>query len=135
MAWSLSHILRLGLVPLNGDCTIADEKTFSGVTRIQNTLAGPRRSVLTRGAASSQPTSADSHAYITTDGAITIPTATGWECLLKLGGDHDISFNSTTCDVSAEGWASGDLLKVEVKSSTAIEVWRLVASADLGAFA
>ena len=123
------------MVPLRGAATITGEKTFSATTRVQAILAGPRRNVLTKGAGSSQPAVADSGAYITTDGAITIPTTAGWHCLLELGGDHDITFNATTCDVSAESWGTGDILGVAVKSGTVCKVWRAVAAADIGAFA
>lgn len=134
MAWPLSQILRLGLVPLSGNCAIAGEKTFSGTTRIQATLAGPRRNVLTRGN-TVEPASSDSCAYIITDGGVTIPTTVGAHYLLRLGGDHDITFNGTTCDVSAEGWGTGDILHVVVETATVCKVWREVAAADLGAFA
>lgn len=134
MPWSLSHILRLGLVPLRGAATIAGAKTFSGAVTMQSTLAGARRPVLTRGAGSSQPGADESGAYLVTDGALTIPTTAGVEYVIELGGDHDITFNSTTVDVSAESWASGDILKAEVKSATVCKLWRSVASADLGAF-
>lgn len=134
MAWSLTQILRLGMVPLSGDCTVAGQKTFSGLTRITNTLSGPRRNVLTRGN-TTEPSSSDSFAYIITDGGITVPTTTGVHYRVRLGGDHDITFNSTTCDVSAEGWGTGDILEIQVESATVCKVWRVVAAADLGAFA
>jgi hypothetical protein len=133
--WSLSHILSLGMVPRTGPCTITGAWTFTNTTEIQAIFAGARTRVLTRGAGSSQPLSVNSDCYITTDGAITIPISTGWRCWMELGGDHDISFNSTTIDVSAEGWGTGDILRVIVKSATVCKVWREVAAADLGAFA
>lgn len=134
MAWSLTQVMRLGMVPLSGNVTIAGEKTFSSITRIQNTLSGPRRNVITRGA-TVEPAAADSMAYVITDGGITIPTTTGAHYRVRLGGDHDITFNGTTCDVSAEGWGTGDILDIQVESATVCKVWRAVAAADLGAFA
>ena len=134
MAWPLTTILRLGLVPLNGDCTIQGAKTFDDTLGVEDIFFGARSRTITRGAGSTQPITANSDCWITTDGAIEIPELEGWRCWLVLGGDHDISFGSTTCDVSAEGWGTGDILRVQVDGTPAIKVWRAVAAADLGAF-
>lgn len=116
--------------------TIAGEKTFTNVLRVFNTLAGPRRNVLTRGSGSTQPAAADSWAWITTDGALTIPASTGANYFIELAGDHDITVTGIgTVDVSAKSWASGDILRLQIKSSSSARIWREAAAADLGTFA
>lgn len=74
---------------------------------------------------------ADSGKRLTTTGPITVPTTPGWWAVVRLGANtHDISFNSATLDVSAEGWAAGDKLAVTVMSATEIEIER-TANADV----
>ena len=68
---------------------------------------------------------------LTTSAAITVPTTpTGWWAIVRLGGDHDIDFNSNTLDVSGQTWGTGDKLAITVTSATTIEIER-TAAADI----
>lgn len=106
-----------------GDATVYGATDFNG-----NPTSGNLFVKVTRGASSSQPAAADSGKRILTDGAWTIPTIEGWWATVVLGGDHDPSFNSTTLDVSAQSWGTGDKLLVEVTSTTTVEITRVAAA-------
>lgn len=73
---------------------------------------------------------ADLNKRITSAGNVTIPTSlgTGAWFEVKLGGDHDLLFNSTTLDVSAQGWGTGDNLRVTIVGATSLEVERTAAA-------
>lgn len=84
--------------------------------------------VVTRGAASSQPTATDSGKYITSDGALTVPAVAGWNCMLEFGGDHDLTFAGDVWDTGA---AAGDIVSIFVKSATVIRITPIILAADV----
>lgn len=53
---------------------------------------------------------------IVTNANVTVPTTTGFNCVLVAGGAHTVTFNSTTSDAMA----SGDMMTVVVQSGTVI---------------
>jgi len=83
---------------------------------------------VTRGAGSVQPTMADSGKWITSDGAITIPTTTGFHCTLEFGGDHDVTFNGQTWNT---GSGAGDIVSVYVKSATTIRITPIILAVNV----
>jgi hypothetical protein len=85
---------------------------------------------VTRSDAGTAISTADSGKTIVTAGAATIPNVNGFQCRLKLGGDHDLIHNSLDYDVSALGWGTGDSIYVEVGPSNALEMLR-TAVADI----
>lgn len=66
-----------------------------------------------------------SGAEVLTTGNVTIPTTAGFNCTLRAGGAHTVTFNSTT----SAAMASGDLMSIIVESATVIQAV-LTAAAD-----
>lgn len=120
-------VVAAGKFNLYGD--LNKNRALSGNLSVNgNFITGNLREVITRGAASTQPTSADSGAWIVTDGAITIPNVVGFSCMLEFGGDHDVTHNSLTWDTGA---SAGDIVSVQVKSGNAIRISPIVAAANV----
>jgi hypothetical protein len=64
-----------------------------------------------------------------TSGNVTVPTTTGFHAVIRAGGAHTVSFNSTT----SAAMADGDIMTVFVQSSTVIHAV-LTAAANKVAF-
>ena len=127
-------VLRLNqAVYISDDQTITGAKTFVDVVEVFDIFAGARFRHITRG--STTATINDSDTWITTNAALTISTSsTGWRALIQLGGDHDITFLSTTVDVSTLSWGTGDILFFKTDSpATSAQLYRIVAAADIQA--
>lgn len=66
---------------------------------------------------------------LVTSGNVTIPTTAGFNCILRAGGAHTVTFNGQT----SAAMASGDLMTLVVESGTVIHAV-LTAAADKVAF-
>lgn len=66
---------------------------------------------------------------LVTSGNVTVPTTAGFNAVIVAGGAHTVTFNSLT----SAAMAAGDVMTVEVQSSTVIKAV-LTAAADLVAF-
>jgi hypothetical protein len=67
-------------------------------------------------------------ALVLTTGAVTIPNTTGYNVTLLLGGDHNITFDGATFDISTQSWATGDLIGIIVTGTGTIRMTRVAAA-------
>lgn len=112
----------VGALDVDGATTL-DGLTVAEAAVFQSTVAGQLLKQGTRSDAGTALTAADSGGDFVTGGALTIPNTAGFHCDLEIGADtHDFTHNSITLDISAEGFAAGEIYSVRVRASNAIRV-------------
>jgi hypothetical protein len=125
--WDLNEQTIAGNATLSGDLTLGGTVDIRDDVTLDASASGAGLINATRSDAGTAIAVADSGKYIISDGALTIPNTAignGWfNCLLEVGANtHDIDFNSITLDISAAGFAAGDVYMVVVKSGTTIKI-------------
>ena len=118
-------VVTLGATSLTGALTLSGAGSIDAGGKI---LANHISSVVTSVTGALTITAHGGNICVTS-GNVTVPTSTGFGCMLIFGGAHAITFNGT---VSA-AMATGDIVSLVVQSGAVIKAVK-VAAADLVAF-